>query len=291
MRNQKIITPQVEDKDRQWGFLFLLALFLTFAGSALANVLVAPTVVFIDDKSRTGRMEVHNPGQLPREVTIHFSYGLPTSDSLGNVSVVLQDTGIVDPRSAMDWIKAFPKRLVIAPGATQVVRLVATPPANLKDGEYWARIVVRSQEGETSIPVASTNGAISTKLNMVMQTAIMLKYRKGAVTSQIELKEAHAVTTDTSLTVTVSLASTGSASYVGTLGIRVLDATKKELVQQRSDLAVYRELKRKVDIPIGKSSGKKPYQIEISISTDGRTDIMPADIIQGNKIQYSLSVE
>jgi P pilus assembly chaperone PapD len=291
MRNQKNITPPPEDGNRRWGFLFLLALFLTLAGSALANVLVAPTVVFVDDKSRTGRMEIHNPSQLPREVTIHFAYGLPTSDSLGNVSVVIQDTGVVDPRSAMDWIKAFPKRLVIAPGATQVVRLVANPPAGLKDGEYWARIVVRSQEGETKIPVASTEGAISTKLNMIMQTAIMLKYRKGAVTSQLELKGAQATATDSLVTVTVSLASTGSASYVGTLAIRVLDASKKELAQQRSDLAVYRELKRRVDIPIGKAAGKKPYQVEVSISTDGRSDIMQADMIPGNKIQYTLSVE
>lgn len=291
MKNLKTATPSSDDANRRWGFLFLLVLFLTFAASTFANVLVAPTVVFINDRGRTGRMEIQNPSQLPREITIHFSYGLPTSDSLGNVTVVLQDSGVVDPRCAVNWVKAFPRRLVIAPGATQVVRLVANPPEGLKDGEYWARIVVRSQEGQTTIPAPSSAGAITTKLNMIMQTAIMLKYRKGAVNSQLELKGARATMNDTLVTTLIDLSSTGNASYVGSLNCRLLDADKKVLAQQRSDLAVYRDLKRRVDIPIRNVAGKKPFQVEVSISTDGRTDISQTDMIQGNKIEYSVAVE
>lgn len=291
MKNHKTVTPSADDANRRWGFLFLLVLFLTFAANAFANVLVAPTVVFINDRGRTGRMEIQNPSQQPREVTIHFSYGLPISDSLGNVTVMLQDSGVVDPRSALDWVKAFPRRLVIAPGATQVVRLVATPPDGLKDGEYWARIVVRSQEGQTTIPAPSSEGSITTKLNMIMQTAIMLKYRKGAVNSQVELKSARATMNDSLLSVLVDLSSTGNASYVGSLNCRVLDADKKVMAQQRTDLAVYRDLKRRVDFPIRTIVGKKPFSVDVSISTDGRTDIAQTDMIQGNKIEYSVAVE
>ena len=88
MRNQETVTPSSDDNNRRWGFLFLLVLFLTFAANAMANVLVAPTVVFINDRGRTGRMEIQNPSQQPREVTIHFSYGLPVSDSVDNVRIL-----------------------------------------------------------------------------------------------------------------------------------------------------------------------------------------------------------
>ena len=291
MNRQKTTTPSTDDNRQRWGFLFWMVLFLAFAGNVVSGVLVAPTVIFISDKGRTGRMEVQNPTGQPREVSIHFAYGLPTSDSLGNVSVVLQDSGIVDPRSAVEWVKAFPRKLIIPPGATQVVRLVANPPANIADGEYWARIVVRSQEGETNIPVPTSEGSITTKLNMIMQTAIMLKYRKGAVNSQIELKGAHAVTNDSAIALMVDLSSTGNASYVGTLACRLLDADKKELSHQRCDLAVYRELKRRVDIPMRNVTGKQPYRIELSVSTDGRSDIALEDIIPGNRIQYTVAVE
>ena len=291
MNTLKTTTPSADDNRQRWGFLFWVVLFLAFAAQTLAGVLVAPTVIFINDRGRTGRMEVQNPTAQPREVSIHFAYGLPTSDSLGNVSVVLQDSGIIDPRSAVEWVKAFPRKLVIPPGATQVVRLVANPPASIPDGEYWARIVVRSAEGETTIPVATAEGAITTKLNMIMQTAIMLKYRKGAVNTKIELKGAHAITTDSTVEVTVDLSSTGSASYVGTLSCRLLDADKRVLTQQRCDLAVYRELKRRVDIPIRNLVGKQPYRVDVSVSTDGRSDIAQEDIIPGNRLQYSVAVE
>lgn len=291
MNTLKTTTPSADDNRQRWGFLFWVVLFLAFAAPTMAGVLVAPTVIFINDRGRTGRMEVQNPTAQPREVSIHFAYGLPTSDSLGNVSVVLQDSGIIDPRSAVEWVKAFPRKLVIPPGATQVVRLVANPPANIPDGEYWARIVVRSAEGETTIPVATADGAITTKLNMIMQTAIMLKYRKGAVNTKIELKGAHAIMTDSTVEVTVDLSSTGSASYVGTLSCRLLDADKRVLTQQRCDLAVYRELKRRVDIPIRNLVGKQPYRVDVSVSTDGRSDIAQEDIIPGNRLQYSVAVE
>jgi P pilus assembly chaperone PapD len=291
MNSHKITTPPSGENSQRWGLAFLLILFLAYASNVLGGVLVAPTVIFINDKSRTGRLEVQNPTNQPREISIHFSYGLPVSDSLGNVSVPLQDTNIIDPRSAVDWVKAFPRKLILAPGATQVVRLVANPPANIPEGEYWARIVVRSQEGETTIPTPSADGTITTKLNMIMQTAIMLKYRKGMMNTRIEMTNPQAIFKDSQVVVMMDLTNTGNASYVGVLNCRVIDSEKKEVASQRSDLAVYRSLRRRVDIPVRKVPGKPPYQVDISITTDGRTDIAPEDIIPGNKIQNIVAVE
>ncbi len=283
-------SPPSGQTDSRWGFWLFLLIFLLFGTNLMAGVLVAPTVVFVSDKNRTGRLDVQNPTQQPREVTIHFSYGLPESDSLGNVSVNLKDSGVIDARAAVEWVKAFPRKLVIPPGATQVVRLVANPPAGLADGEYWARIVVRSQEGETTIPVPTAEGQISTKLNMIMQTAIMLKYRKGNLVAKLDMPKVTAVKNDSVVTVMTDFTNQGNASYVGMLIVRLLDANKKELTRQQSDLAVYRELRRRMELPIKNLQGKVT-QVEISVSTDGRTDIAPDDMIRGNKIQQLVAVE
>ena len=117
----------------------VIALFLLI-GHVNAGVLVAPTVVFMDEHKRTGRITVQNPSDEPREVTIRMSFGLPTSDSLGNVFVNLQDSGITDVKAATSWVKPFPRKMLLQPGATQVVRFVARPPKDLVDGEYWARV-------------------------------------------------------------------------------------------------------------------------------------------------------
>ncbi len=284
-------SPPTDDNRSRWGFLFLIVLFLAYAANVTAGVLVAPTVVFLSDQNRTGRMDVQNPTNAPKEVTIHFSYGLPISDSLGNVRVTLQDSGVTDTRSAVEWIKAFPRRLVIPPNGTQVVRLVANPPKGLPDGEYWARIVVRSQEGETSLPVPSAEGTISTKLNMIMQTAIMVKYRTGALVSKIELIKAEARQTDSNVTVLADFSNKGNVSYMGMLTCRLLDAEKKEINRQSTELAVYRDLKRRIELPLPTATGKTPYQVELSVSTEGRSDIAPEYIVTGNKILYTAAVE
>ena len=266
-----------------------LALILSTATELFAGVLVAPTVVFLSDKSRTGRLTIQNPTNLPKDVTVSFSFGLPSSDSLGDVYLTLQDSNVTDPRSALGWVKAFPRKVVLPPNGSQVVRVVAYPPAGLADGEYWARIVVAAQEGEATIPAANQNGGISTKLNMITQPAIVLKYRTGALVSDLQLLGATAQTTPSQVYVTVNLMNRGNVSYVGVLKCRLVDDNDNEISSNQVDLAVYRNLKRRIALPI--TDKKIPRQAEVIISNEGRTDIAPEDVIAGNKITYDLKIQ
>jgi P pilus assembly chaperone PapD len=264
-------------------------LLMLLAADLLAGVLVAPTVVFLSEKGRTGRITIQNPTNLPKEVSIHFSFGLPTSDSAGNVYLTLQDSAVTDPRSALGWVKAFPRKVILPPNGNQVVRLVANPPGNLPDGEYWARIVVRSQEGESEVPAATEDGKISTRLNMIMQTAIMLKYRTGKLVSELEMVKARAALINSKVLVTIDLANKGNVSYMGVLKCRLLDTEMNEISNNQVDLAVYHELKRRIDLPV---EGKNiPYKVEISITNDGRTDVPAEEIIPANKILYTMKIE
>lgn len=283
------VTPPQEDTNSRWGLLWILIFFLAFAANAAAGVLVAPTVVFIDAKNRTARLDVNNPGNIPQEVTVHISYGLPESDSVGNVSVTLLDSNITDPRAATGWVKAFPRQMVIPPNGTQVVRFVATPPKDLPAGEYWARIVVRSKDATTNIPAPTEEGAITTKLNMIMQTAIMLKYRTGELTSELAMTQATSERTDSSVVVTVDLENKGNVSYVGVLRCRLLDADNKEITASQSDVAVYRTLRRRVEFR--RPTDASAAHVEVAITTTGRTDIAPENVIPGNKVFSTLEVK
>jgi P pilus assembly chaperone PapD len=267
----------------------VMALLFLWTADILAGVLVAPTVVFLSEKGRTGRITIQNPTNQPKEISVNFSFGLPTSDSAGNVFLTLQDSAVSDPRSALGWVRAFPRKVILPPNGSQVVRLVANPPASLADGEYWARIVVRSQEGEVTVPAATEDGKISTKLNMIMQTAIILKYRTGKLVSDLQLIKAKAMRANSKVLVTVDLANKGNVSYMGVLKCRLLDTEKKEISNSQIDLAVYRDLKRRIVLPV---DGKRvPYQVEISIANEGRNDIPSEDIIPANKILYTMKIE
>ncbi len=269
------------------GALIVLTLLI---GQVKAGVLVAPTVVFMDEHKRTGRITIQNPSDEPKEITIRMSFGLPSSDSLGNVFVILQDSGITDIKAATGWVKPFPRKMLLQPGATQVVRFVARPTRDLVDGEYWARVVVTSQEGKTSLPSPTGEGQISTVLNMIMQTAIMLKYRQGDQVAHIKLNGVDASQEDTLVNVIVDLSSTGNASYVGMMHCRLYNADKQEIGYRRFDLAVYHDLKRRVTFPIASYTNRGPYSFELFITPDGRKDIAAEYLIRGNDIEYSMIV-
>jgi hypothetical protein len=235
-------------------------------------------------------MTIQNPGNTPGEVTIGFSFGLPESDSLGNVRVRLDDSAINDPRSAATWVKAFPRKLIIPPNGSQIVRFVARPPDTLPDGEYWARIVIESQEGTTSLPTPSADDQITTKLNMVMRTAIMLKYRTGDLVAGLRLNNTDAIRTDSTIDVLVDMTNTGNVSYLGILTCRLLDANDQEINSHALQLAVYYDLKRRVSFPLPAGEFKSPYKVDVSISSRGRRDIPAKDMIYGNELSYTISM-
>lgn len=284
----RAFSPRSKTSSRRDFFIGIL--LLVSAANISAGVLVAPTVIFLSEHNRTGRLTLQNPTNIPNEVTISFSFGLPTSDSLGNVTISLQDSNITDTRSAVEWVKAFPRKIVIPPNGSQVIRLLAYPPKGLPDGEYWARVVIRSEEGETAIPVAGRENQITTKLNMIMQTAIMLKYRTGKLSAELELTRTDVQPRDSLVQVMLDLANRGNVSYLGVLNCRLLDADNRQISYRKIDLAVYRDLRRRIDLPVKAGDYKKPFQVDLTISSKGRDDIADDDMIFGNDLKWSAMV-
>jgi len=271
---------------------YLLILIFICSGIVKAGVLVAPTSVILSETDRTGRMTVQNPTDKPKEISVRFAFGIPTSDSLGNVTVNIIDSGETHhPRSAIGWVRAFPRKMVLAPGATQVVRFVANPPRDLPDGEYWARIVVRSQESQANIPISGESDKITTQLNMIMETAIVLKYRTGDLVAKLDITDTEVEETDSTVSVTFDIANRGNASYVGILDCRLLDAANKELASRKLDFAIYEDLKRRIDLPVVQDEGPRPWHLDVSVSTEGRKDIPPEEMINGNRIEFTKALD
>jgi len=273
------------------GILLCCLLLAAPLTDLLAGVLVAPTVIVLSEHKRTGRMLVRNPGPEAAEVSVRFSFGLTQSDSLGQVFVELQDSAVTDPRSAVGWIRAFPRKVVLPPGAEQTVRFVASPPGDLPDGEYWARVVVRSEASEPPPAAELAEGEIRARINTIMQTAISLKYRTGELSSKVELVDAQVEQTDSLVQVMIDMANKGNVSYLGMLSCRLLDADGKEVSAMKEHLAVYYDLRRRIDLPVNAGDFKVPFRVELNIDTEGRSDMPSSEVIPGNRIEYSMAVE
>jgi len=228
-------------------------------------VSVSPTALYIDSRTRTAVLTLFNPGSLPEEITIDFSYGFPQADSAGNVSVPLtKEPGAGEP-SALAWMRAFPRRLLLQPGQRQVVRVLVEPPAGLADGEYWARVLISSRGGQP--PIEQTQGDVRLQLNVQTTLVMAANYRKGDLHTGVSVTAAAARRTTDGVQLQVDLARTGNAAFLGRMRAELLGADGAVLSTLYDDVAVYRTMRRRLTfaLPAGAPAGTS---VRIHIDTE-----------------------
>jgi hypothetical protein len=262
-----------------------LALAAGFARPAHA-VSVSPTALYIDSRTRTGVLTLYNPGTLPEEITIDFAYGFPQADSAGNVTVPLTKTPAAGEPSALGWMRAFPRRLLLQPGQRQLVRVLVEPPADLPDGEYWARVLVSSRGGQP--PIEQTQGDVRLQLNVATTLVMAANYRKGDLHTGVTIASATARRTADSVFATVDLARAGNAAFLGRMRAELVDASGTVLGSVYDDVAVYRAMRRRpaFALPAG---ARGPLSVRIHIDTE-REDLPPGGALPAAPVDQRIAI-
>jgi hypothetical protein len=267
-----------------WGFSLLL--LLAGVVDTAEAVSVSPTALYIDSRTRTGVMTLHNPGSLPEEITIGFAFGYPVSDADGRVTVQLLDEAPAGEPSAAEWMRVFPRRLVLQPGQRQVIRVMVQPPADLPDGEYWARIIISSRGGQP--PIEQTDGNVSLQLNIETVLVMAANYRQGAVSAGVEITGATAQRTDDGVSLELDMQRTGNAAALGRVLVELIDARGSVVATTHDDIAVYRTMRRRLLLAVPETiSG--PMSVRIRIVPE-REDLPAASILNFVPITQSVAV-
>lgn len=253
----------------------------------LDAVLVAPHAVFMTHRARTGQLQLHNTGARPEEVTIELKYGYPAADSTGRVQVQLTDQPDSTEPSAAGWVRAFPRRLVLAPGERQVVRLLATPPDGLADGEYWSRIVVTSRGGQLRAQTADSG--VTTGIDIELRTVLSLIYRKGTVTTAISVDSLAAAADGDSLVAVARFERGGNGAWIGNAVFSLVDSAGATVRQWTQAAAVYRSDTRRFVMPL---DGLPPggYRLRLQLDTE-RTDVDRRHLLPSPPVADSLPLE
>jgi hypothetical protein len=253
----------------------------------LEAILVAPHAVFMDHRSRTGQVFLVNTGDTPEEVAIDLKYGYPATDSSGTIYIKLIDQPDSTEPSAAGWVKAYPRRAVLAPGQRQVVRLLAKPPAGLPDGEYWSRIIATSRGSK--VAVVSGESGVSAGLALELRTIISLSYRKGEVHTGLELSDLRAAQEGDSLVVWLGANRRGNAAFLGTLTCQLVDAGKQVRGEWESPLAVYHRLSRRYVFPID-SAAPGRYTLRVGVTT-ARSDLDQRHVLPAEPVTRTVDLE
>jgi P pilus assembly chaperone PapD len=241
------------------------------------GVLVAPTVLFANSRTRSATMDLINTSAAPSEITIETQFGYPVTDSLGGISVRLLDTVPAGAPSIAQYIVAYPRRVTVQPGAKQVVRLIVNPPANLPDGEYWSRIIITSKGGPTRLSArsATDTNAIQVGVSLVVRTVTTLLYRKGNVTASLEATDVAAHRIGDSVVVTARVARQGTGVFLGMAHLKLLDGAGKVVSQLDRQLPVYYPLAPRYALAVP-AGARGPFSVKMTLAND-REDIPARD--------------
>jgi hypothetical protein len=269
----------------------LLPLALAAApGLAAQGVVIAPHAVYIDARARSASVLLYNPNPQPAEITISTFFGYPVTDSLGRI--VLDSVKAVDATmpSAAGWIQAFPRRLTVAPLERQTVRLLATPPAGLPDGEYWTRLVIAAKGGQVPISGVSDTAAVRVGLTLEVRTIIGVAYRKGPVRTGVAISRLRGRVVGDSVEVWSWLERQGNAAYVGTIHGTLVDSNKKIRAEFRAPISVYYSLEPRYTAALG--AGALPpgsYWLKLELKAE-REDLAPEVMLRSPAVRDSVEV-
>lgn len=254
---------------------------LVVVQTAAAQVTIAPTRVLLSERIRSHEVVVSNPTDRRVEVIVSTGFKLIRSDSLGVVRLDSVPTAEEAMRSSRDWIRVYPRRFSLTPGASQSVRVLAGPPPSIADGEYWARIEFASRALAPlvlSSPTDSEQLGIRSELSLQLEVGIPVIFRKGRATTGIEIDSIGAVTVHNAARVHLDLRRTGNSAFRGTITgiIRGLDGV--ELARVSDQFTVEFALRKTLLLPV--TSGQV-YNVEVLI--EPKKEGAAADVVLPSK--------
>jgi hypothetical protein len=249
---------------------------------------IAPHAVFIDGRIRSGSVLLYNPNTEPVEVTISLLFGYPVTDSLGRIVLRTVDRPDSSMRSAAAWIQAFPRRLTVPPLERQTIRLLATPPAGLADGEYWARLMIAAKGGQVPVSGVADTAAVKVGLTLEVRTIIGVYFRRGAVRTGVALSGLRTAVAGDSLVVWSRLEQQGNAAYIGTVQAALVDTLGAVRGEFKAPIGVYYTMEPRYAMRIGGLPGGR-YWLKLRLTTE-REDLGPEVLLRSAPVRDSVAV-
>jgi len=260
-----------------WGGGILLFLLIMSHSFLSAQVKVVPTFLFMKEGQRSISFNVFNPAGGEVECWIEIKYGYATMDDTGRPAVIYDSLseGRLD---ASPWIKAWPKRFTMDVGESQLIRLTVTPPSTVPEGEYWARILVKTKLSRPLV-LEGANKATRANIIQVISIDIPFHYRVGRLDAGVDILNPEITTIQGGRQrFSTDVRHTGNASFWGLFDLRFLDKTNNTLVvESKKHFVAYKDFKYtlgldSLNIPPGN------YTVQAIVNTK-RPDILPSLIL------------
>lgn len=168
----------------------LLILIFNFSGIATyaqGDLMILPKRLVFDGSERSQEIDLANTGRDTAVYAISFINYKMTEN--GNFQQVEEPEE--GQRFATDFLRYFPRRVVLAPNEAQTVRVQLARSGNLEQGEYRSHVYFRAVEEQTALGQEDQNEAegISINIKTVFGISIPVIIREGQSTTAIDLTD------------------------------------------------------------------------------------------------------
>lgn len=209
-----------------------MLLLLAGGRPAQGQIGLSPTIVFIAESEPITRITLRNDSGKPQEVSLNAVFGYPMSDTLGQLQMIYDDDALEKDRSLIPHLRVYPRQFVLQPGAMQNVRLEVGGLAGKPHGLYWTRLHITSGDVTTDLD-QQVRESIGTRISYRIRQDIGIHYLHGQVLTQIEVDQVRARRVRDAdaddLVMELRLRSGGNSPYIGSMRVRVLDASGAEV--------------------------------------------------------------
>jgi hypothetical protein len=269
--------------------LLFIVMAVAVPATLRSQLNIHPEYMFLNEGSLSQECIVRNPTDDRIEAWVVFRYGYPVMDDTGKVQMVYKDSTEEGSESAVHWMKAFPQRFILEPQGVQIVRLLASPPATLADGEYFARVVVTEKHSRPLQPTAGRTN-VGGSINVYSGSDVPIHYRKGRSYTGLTVQNPQVQVGTNTLQVSADLAKSGNASYWGKVRMQILDKSSKVVGSAEHNLAIYNALKFKMKVDI-MSLARGSYTLAMTFTTH-RSDISAKYLLsapdQVQKVEFAI---
>jgi hypothetical protein len=200
-------------------FLLILMALQTNPSHAQGNLLITPSRVVFDGTTTSEVINLANTGNDTARYLVSFIQYKMTEDG-AFVEIATPEKG---QNFASDYVRYFPRNVVLGPKESQVVKVQATKMRQLKPGEYRSHLYFRSVPdqkplGEEEILTDTT--AISVKLTPVFGITIPVIIKVGESTAQVSISDLSFSTMKNRPALTITLSRSGNMSVFGNLAVK-----------------------------------------------------------------------
>lgn len=161
---------------------------LSSVAAAAADLMLHPTRVVFERNQRAAQVELVNNGKR----TLTYRIALVERRMNENGEFIAAEPPLPDERFASPMLRHSPRQVMLAPGASQTVRIMVRKPADLAAGEYRSHLQftqVADDEAQRGASGAAEHG-LSIRLVPLIGASIPVIVRHGASTATATLSAA-----------------------------------------------------------------------------------------------------